>query len=75
MAARHLHDLEYFLILHQGGCDVNAVNNDTKTPLGLLRDKLDKSPGNDKLMMIDGFLESIGAVVNWRDAKWNHINL
>lgn len=67
IACENLEDEEIFKILVEGGADVNAVNNDDKLPLTLIKERLDTDHENEKLGKIYDYLKSQGAVMNWRD--------
>ena len=47
VACETLTDLDCIQILVEGGADVNAVNNDDKMPLMLVKERLEKSPDNE----------------------------
>lgn len=41
-ACENLYDLEVIKIICDGGADVNAVNNDDKMPLSIIKERLEK---------------------------------
>ncbi len=66
-ACEYLSDIELLKTLVDGGADINAVNNDNKMPLSLVRERLEKDQENAKLKEIYEYLQDKGAVLNWRD--------
>jgi ankyrin repeat protein len=42
VACEYLNDIEIIKILIEGGADINAVNNDSKLPLTIIKERLDK---------------------------------
>jgi ankyrin repeat protein len=60
-ACEYLTDLECIKILVEGGADVNAVNNDDKMPLMIVKERLEKAPENEKIKSIDEYLKTRGA--------------
>ncbi len=53
---------------------MNAVNNESKTPLGLLRDRLERELNEAKresLRGIEAYLVDRGAITDWKKLpKW-----
>lgn len=86
VACELLYDVELLRILVEvGGSDFNSVNSEDKMPLGILHDRLEKlSPGITETLVLSGnntptdrliemytYLQSKGAVTNWRKIpKW-----
>ena len=75
MALEYLADFELIRILVEDGkSDINAVNNDSKMPLGVLRERLERELDTEKkakLARIDEYLVSQGAITDWKKLpKW-----
>jgi hypothetical protein len=70
-ACEILNDLEMIKILCEGGADVNAVNNDDKMPLNIVKERLDKDSENEKLREIYEYLKGRGAFLSWKDLPKN----
>ena len=69
VACESLFDLECIQILVEGGADVNAVNNDDKLPLLLVKERKEKTPDDARIQLIYEYLVGKGAKLNWRDAN------
>jgi hypothetical protein len=75
MALEYLADFDLIRILVEDGkSDINSVNNDSKMPLGVLRERLERELDTEKkakLARIDEYLVSRGAITDWKKLpKW-----
>jgi hypothetical protein len=71
VACETLFDLDTFKILVEGGADVNAVNNDDKMPLIIIKERLQSNMTESRLEKIYDYLEDKGARSTWRSKYRN----
>ena len=48
------------------GADINAIRNDDKLPLAIIRERLEADPDNNDLFDIEEFLTRKGGKISWR---------
>lgn len=71
-ACEYLHDVELIKILVEGGADVNAVNNDDKMPLGIIKERMQSDMTESRLEKIYDYLEGKGAKTTWKNPYNNY---
>ena len=66
IACESLSDFQIVEMIVNKGADLNAVRNDDKLPLTIIKERLEADPDNNDLFDIEEFLERKGAKITWR---------